>query len=122
MRTGKQMSFKQDSPVWVWDSTWLPAIVVQPTRIGWMLVRLDHGVTFSATILDLAARDPACRGADIPSASMHSLSIVGRQPRDLNHEDRPIPPRTSPDLTPDGQPPSRLLNWSRRAVSMAVRR
>jgi hypothetical protein len=28
MSTRRKMSFGQDSMVWVWDSTWLPAVVV----------------------------------------------------------------------------------------------
>ena len=75
MNTRPELSFRQDSMVWVWDSTWLPAIVarnVQPDRV---LVRLQHGVTFSVPQTNLAARDPACRGGDIPSfryASLHA--------------------------------------------------
>jgi|HubBroStandDraft_1064217.scaffolds.fasta_scaffold1000070_2 hypothetical protein len=68
MSTKAKMSFKQHSMVWVWDSTWLPAIVVRGARMGCVLVRLAHGVTFSVTAANLVPRDPACRGGDIPSA------------------------------------------------------
>jgi hypothetical protein len=66
MTSGHKMTFRQDCTVWVWDSTWLPAVVVQHVPMGCALVRLDHGVTFSVTMADLAPRDPACRGGDVP--------------------------------------------------------
>jgi hypothetical protein len=67
MSTSAEMSFKQDSIVWVWDSTWLLAVVVHRAWRDCLLVRLEHGVTFSVTVADLVPRDPACRGGDIPS-------------------------------------------------------
>jgi hypothetical protein len=53
----------------VWDSTWLPAVVVQHAPMGCALVRLDHGVTFNVTMADLLPRDPARCGGDVPSAT-----------------------------------------------------
>ncbi len=80
MSTRPQVSIKPDSTAWVWDSTWLPAVVVHRAR-GSLLVRLDHGVTFSATIGNLIPRDPAFRGGDLPSASPRRSNIVGCQQR-----------------------------------------
>ena len=68
MTRGQKMTFGQGSMVWVWDSTWLPAVVVQHAPMGCALVRLDHGVTFNVTLADLMPRDLALLGADIPSA------------------------------------------------------
>ena len=68
MSTKAEVSFKQHSMVWVWDSTWLPAIVVYHASTGCVLVRLTHGVTFSVPVANLLPRDPACRGSDVPSA------------------------------------------------------
>src|SRR5260370_40601424 len=52
------MAFRQNSMVWVWDSTGLPAVVVQHAPMGCALVRLDHGVTFNVTMADLLPRYP----------------------------------------------------------------
>jgi hypothetical protein len=68
MSTQPKMSFEQGSKVWVWDSMWLPAVVVHRAQMGCLLVRLGHGVTFSVTVADLVPRDPACRGSDVPSS------------------------------------------------------
>jgi hypothetical protein len=69
MTPGQKMTFRQNSMVWVWDSTWLPAVVVQHAPMGCGLVRLDHGVTFNVTMADLPPRDPARCGGDVPSAT-----------------------------------------------------
>ena len=55
----------EGSKVWVWDSFWLPAVVVRfdPNAC---LVRLDHGVTFSVNPSDVQTRDPESPAA--PSA------------------------------------------------------
>ena len=50
MSTEPKMSFGQGSKVWVWDSMWLPAVVVQPAPMGRILVRVEHGLTFTATM------------------------------------------------------------------------
>jgi hypothetical protein len=76
MSTRRKMSFRQHSMVSVWDSIWLPAVVVQRAQIGYLLVRLEHGVTFSVTMADLVWRDPACRGTDIPSAGTRRSHIT----------------------------------------------
>ncbi len=81
MTPGHKMTFRQDSMVWVWDSTWLPAVVVRHAPTGCALVRLDHGVTFNVTMADLRLRDPARRGGDVPSATRVTRTLVGRQRR-----------------------------------------
>jgi hypothetical protein len=63
MSSQPTMSFKQGSKVWVWDSMWLPAVVVSPARMGRVLVRLDHGVTFTAIMANLRPRDLGCQHA-----------------------------------------------------------
>jgi hypothetical protein len=69
MSSGHKMIFREDSMVWVWDSTWLPAVVVQHAPMGCALVGLDHGVRFNVTMADLLPRDPARRGGDVTSAT-----------------------------------------------------
>ena len=61
------------STVWVWDSTWMPAVVVGRTQTGFVLVRFEHGVTCSVAMSDLQPRDLTSRGNDRP--------ISGRVPR-----------------------------------------
>jgi hypothetical protein len=67
MSTRTKMSFKQGSKVWVWDSMWLPAVVVQRAPMGSILVRAEHGLTFTASMVNLLPRDPACQQAPPPS-------------------------------------------------------
>jgi hypothetical protein len=55
--------------VWVWDSTWLPAVVVRPAQMGFLLVRFEHGVTCTVAISELLPRDIASRGGDRPARS-----------------------------------------------------
>ena len=66
MSTPPKMSFKQDSMVWVWDSMWLPAVVVDPAGMDRILVRVEHGVTFAAAVANLLPRDHACQHARPP--------------------------------------------------------
>jgi hypothetical protein len=54
--------------VWVWDSIWLPAVVVRPVQMNRVLVRLEHGVTFNAMVSHVRSRDPASSGCDMPVA------------------------------------------------------
>jgi hypothetical protein len=49
MSSRPKLSLKQNSTIWVWDSISLPAVVVRRARTGCVFVRLEHGVTFSAT-------------------------------------------------------------------------
>jgi hypothetical protein len=66
MESEPEVSFKRGSSVWVWDSTWLPAVVVCLPAIDCVSVRLEHGVTFSVAVANLVARDPAYPGNEIP--------------------------------------------------------
>ena len=63
MSSQPKMSFKQGSKVWVWDSIWLPAVIVRRAQMGHILVRLEHGVTFPSIMANLRPRDPACQHA-----------------------------------------------------------
>jgi hypothetical protein len=60
------MSFEQGSKVWVWDSMWLPAVIVLRAPMGRVLVRAEHGLTFTATMVNLLPRDPADQQARPP--------------------------------------------------------
>lgn len=66
MRTELRTNFMLGAQVWVWDSTWLPGVIVQRTRPDSLAVRLEHGVTFCANLANLASRDPAQHGSDVP--------------------------------------------------------
>jgi hypothetical protein len=66
MRTAPQSNFTRGSRVWVWDSTWLPAVVIQYGQTDAISVRLEHGVTFRVAIANVAVRDPARNGSDLP--------------------------------------------------------
>ena len=70
MSTRPKMSFRQGSKVWVWDSMWLPAVVAHRARMGRLLVRAEHGLTFTSTMANLLPRDPACQHAR-PSSLRH---------------------------------------------------
>jgi hypothetical protein len=67
MSTRSKMGFKQGSTVWVWDSMWLPAVVVHPASMGRILVRAEHGLTFTSSMANLLPRDPARQPARPPS-------------------------------------------------------
>jgi hypothetical protein len=67
MSTRPKMSFEQGSKVWVWDSMWLPAVVVHRASTGRILVRAEHGLTFTSTMANLLPRDPACQPVRPPS-------------------------------------------------------
>jgi hypothetical protein len=67
MSTRPKMSFKQGSKVWVWDSMWLPAVIVHRAQMDRILVRVDHGLTFTSTMANLLPRDPACQHPRAPS-------------------------------------------------------
>jgi hypothetical protein len=74
MSAKPKMSMPQGCTVWVWDSTWIPAVVVVGrTQRGFVLVRFEHGVTCSVAMSDLQPRDLTSRGNDRP--------ISGRVPR-----------------------------------------
>jgi hypothetical protein len=61
-----KMRILQGSKVWVWDSTWMPAVVVRRTKAGFVLVRFEHGVTCSVAISDLQPRDLTSGDSDRP--------------------------------------------------------
>jgi hypothetical protein len=75
MSTRSKMSFRQGSTVWVWDSMWLPAVVVHRAQMGRILVRAEHGLTFSSTMANLLPRDPACQPARPPSFQQRAYPI-----------------------------------------------
>jgi hypothetical protein len=54
------------APVWVWDGNWWPAVVADAERGGFLIVRLENGVTVPAQKASLQLRDPALHGADKP--------------------------------------------------------
>jgi hypothetical protein len=60
-------TFIVNTPVWVWDGQWLPAVVVGPglTR-EFLVVRFEHGVSGPLPSANMRSRQPALHGADMP--------------------------------------------------------
>jgi hypothetical protein len=57
------------APVWVWDGNWWPAVVADAERGGFLIVRLENGVTVPAQKARLQLRDPtAPTSPDVPAA------------------------------------------------------
>jgi hypothetical protein len=79
MSTRPKMSLKQGSKVWVWDSMWLPAVVVHRAPTGRILVRAEHGLTFTATMADLLPRDPAGQHARPAVLSSKVIQTAARE-------------------------------------------
>jgi CheY-like chemotaxis protein len=61
-------AIKVNTPVWVWDGHWLPAVVVGPGLTSeFLVVRFDHGVSAPLPSANIRRRRPSLRGTDIPS-------------------------------------------------------
>jgi len=67
MKTRQTFDLKWGPNVWVWDSAWLPAVVVAYAA-DLVRVRLSHGITFNVGVEKLAVRDAKCVGKDMPSS------------------------------------------------------
>lgn len=99
MKALPEFTLEPGLKVWVWDSTWLPAVVVRP-GVDSVLVRLEHGVTFEVVVDHLDVRDPACCGSDRP-----------RSPCGLGG---------SADQKRPGHKPSRLTNYANQLAGTVV--
>jgi hypothetical protein len=75
MNTRSRMAAESGSTVWVWDSTWLPAVVVD-YGVDLVRVRLTHGVTFSVDVDKLVVRDSAGGGKDAPRACWRGEGVI----------------------------------------------
>ncbi|MBV8139329.1 MAG: hypothetical protein JO121_27425 [Deltaproteobacteria bacterium] len=99
MNTRSRMAFESGSTVWVWDSTWLPAIVVN-YGVDWVRVRLAHGVTFNVDAEKLVARDSVGGGKDAPRACWRDEGVIHKQmmgSADLAHyEGKQAPTKVKP--------------------------
>jgi hypothetical protein len=69
MAASQAKQIERAAPVWAWDGNWWPAIVtdtlVQRDR-GFLIVRLEHGITMPVPIARLRPRDPMLHGTDKP--------------------------------------------------------
>jgi hypothetical protein len=55
------------APVWVWDGYWWPAVVADAERGGgFLIVRLEKGITVPVERARLQPRDPTLHGDDKP--------------------------------------------------------
>jgi hypothetical protein len=63
---GPETNILQHSTMWVWDSSWLPALLVRLALTGFLLVKLKHGATCSVGVSDLEPRDPVFQDGDTP--------------------------------------------------------
>jgi len=66
MDASQAKQIKRAAPVWVWDGSWWPAIVADAECGGFLIVRLESGVTLPVQRARLQPRDPALGGADKP--------------------------------------------------------
>jgi len=58
---------KRAAPVWVWDGYWWPAVVADAERGGgFLIVRLENGITVPVEKARLPPRDPTLHGDDKP--------------------------------------------------------
>jgi len=73
MKTGADLTIERGANVWVWDSIWLPAVVVH-SEADCVLVKLQHGVTFPVAADNLDLRDPSRRGSDTPRSPRRPVS------------------------------------------------
>jgi hypothetical protein len=65
-------AIKPNSPVWVWNGGWWPAVVIDAFpegEEGFLVLRYEHGISGPALLADVEPRDPALRGADKPQGS-----------------------------------------------------
>ena len=72
-------TIKVNTPVWVWDGHWLPAVVVGPgfTR-EFLVVRFEHGVSAPMPSANIRPRWPSLRGADTPSTIAALVADLAR--------------------------------------------
>jgi hypothetical protein len=69
MDTSQAKQITRAAPVWAWDGDWLPAVVAEAgvkRGGGFLIVRLEHGVTMPVPMARLRPRNPTLRGADKP--------------------------------------------------------
>jgi hypothetical protein len=78
MNTRSRVAAQSGSTVWVWDSTWLPAVVVD-YGVDLVRVRLAHGVTFSVDVDKLVVRDSAGGGKDAPHECWRGERVIYKQ-------------------------------------------
>jgi hypothetical protein len=68
-KTAPVSKIRPDSPVWVWDGSWLPGVVAE---VVWesgeelVVVQFQHGVSAPAAWADVKPRNPGLGGADRP--------------------------------------------------------
>jgi hypothetical protein len=57
METSRADHINRDDPIWVWDGSWLPAVMLEPDR-KLALVRFENGCSAPASWSDVEPRDP----------------------------------------------------------------
>jgi len=129
MKNRRIESLQRNALLWVWDGAWLPASVIETpleAATGVVLVRFRHGVSAPVHVSRVAARNPALRDADRPSAglsaTMYAASLRSDAPaaaerRGSLHDDRrtagsifqnafaPMDERPAPCGEPDSKRP-----------------
>ena len=67
MDASQAKQIKRLAPVWVWDGYWWPAVVANAKHDGgFLIVRLENGVTVPVQRARLQPRDPTLHGDDKP--------------------------------------------------------
>lgn len=65
-----------ETPLWVWDGSWLPAHLIETLLVpstGWVLVRFNHGISAPIAASRILLRDPALHESDRPSANLSAM-------------------------------------------------
>jgi len=75
MNTRSRIALESGSTVWVWDSTLLPAVVVD-YGADLVRVRLAHGVTFNVNADKLVVRETAGGGNDVPRECLRREKVL----------------------------------------------
>ena len=69
MSAARAFNIKLNDPVWVWDASWLPAIVTdvvsEPDR-NFVIVHFENGCSAPASWTNVAPRDSSAHGRDRP--------------------------------------------------------
>ena len=69
MKTFRANQLQPDDPVWVWDGSWLPAVVAEVIHElyrKFLIVRFDNSGSAPALWEEVETRNPDAHGADRP--------------------------------------------------------
>jgi hypothetical protein len=76
MNTCRLDALTPDTPLWVWDGTWLTAHLIETPlapSTERVLVRFGHGISAPIAASRIVLRDPALHESDRPSADLSAM-------------------------------------------------